>query len=50
MQEFLRLQLIELARSVDTDELLARVRARKEQTGSSLPAKEILTAKDRDLR
>ena len=50
MQEYLRMQLIELAGSVDTDELLARVRARKEQTRSRLPAKEILAAKDQDLR
>ena len=50
MQEYLRMQLIELAESVDSDELLARVRARKEQTGSRLPAGEILAAKGRDLR
>ena len=50
MQEYLRLQLIELAGSVDADELLTRVRARKEKTGTRLSAAEILAAKDRDRR
>ena len=44
MQEFLRLHLIELARDVDVDELLARIKKRKELTGSQMSTEAILDA------
>ncbi|HEY1740799.1 MAG TPA: hypothetical protein VGI86_18945 [Acidimicrobiia bacterium] len=49
LQEFLRAELIELARSPDPARLMERVRARKAVTGSRLSAKQILrhTAADR---
>lgn len=48
MQEYLRLQLIELATTAEVDDVLARVRERKQRTGSSLPAAAILEAKRAD--
>jgi plasmid stability protein len=50
LQEHLRLELIELARKPSLDDLLARVRERKEATRPHLPAKRILTHRDADRR
>ncbi len=50
MQEYLRLQLIELARVPDNEQLLAAVRERKRATGSRLAAGDIVSAKDADHR
>lgn len=50
LQEHLRAELIELARKPSVDALMARVRARKEATGSRLPAEKILAYRDRDRR
>lgn len=50
LQEHLRRELIELARRPSGDELLARVRARKEGTGSRLDAATILAHRDADRR
>lgn len=50
LQEHLRAELIRLASSPSVEELLDRVRARKEQTGSRLSAAEILDARDADRR
>lgn len=50
LQEYLRQQLIELARRPDVDVLLARVRERKERTGSRLSSERILAHRDADRR
>lgn len=50
LQEYLRAQLIELARRPDADVLVARIRARKESTGSRISAEAILTHRDADRR
>lgn len=50
LQEHLRAELIELARRPSTAMLMARVRARKDATGSRLPAASILGHRDRDRR
>ena len=50
LQEYLRAQLIELARRPDAETILARVRERKERTGSRLPADRILAHRDSDRR
>lgn len=50
LQEHLRTELIELARRPNVDALMARVRARKEATGSRLSAEQILAYRDRDRR
>lgn len=50
LQEHLRLALIDLARRPSADELLARVRARKSSTGTSLAADRILKYRDKDRR
>ena len=50
MQEYLRAQLIELARHPDTEALLAQIRRRKALTGSSLPPEKILRYRDADRR
>jgi plasmid stability protein len=50
LQEYLRAQLIELARRPDPEVLLARVRERKERTGTSLSAEAILEHRDADRR
>jgi antitoxin FitA len=50
LQEHLRAELIELARRPSVTVLLARVRARKTSTRSKLPAREILSHRDRDRR
>jgi antitoxin FitA len=50
LQEYLRLQLIELARRPDPEVLLARVRERKASMGTRLPADRILTHREADRR
>lgn len=48
LQEYLRAELIELARRPDPGELLERVRERKERTGSRLKRDRILAHRDAD--
>jgi plasmid stability protein len=48
LQEYLRSQLIELARRPDANSLLAQVRERKRRTGSRLSVEDILNARDAD--
>ncbi|MEW6155630.1 MAG: hypothetical protein AB1673_16860 [Actinomycetota bacterium] len=50
LQEYLRSELIELSRRPDPDVLLARVRERKQRTGSELPADRVLRHRDADRR
>jgi len=50
LQEYLRSQLIELARRPDAEVLLARVRDRKQRTGSRLSAESILGYRNADRR
>jgi len=50
LQEFLRAELIELARRPDPEVLLARVRERKLRTGSQLARDRILGYRDDDRR
>lgn len=50
LQEYLRAQLIELARRPDAEVLIARIRARKESTGSRISAEAVLTHRDADRR
>lgn len=42
LQEYLRNQLIELARRPDPEALLAQIRDRKRLAGSELPARKVL--------
>ena len=50
LQEYLRAQLIELARRPDPEAVIARMRARKERTGSRIAAGSILAKRDADRR
>ncbi len=50
LQEYLRAQLIGLAQRPDPAVLMARIRARKESTGSRLSAEAILGYLDADRR
>ena len=50
LQEYLRAQLIELARRPDLAALMARVRARKEGTGSRIGRNTILRHRDASRR
>jgi len=50
LQEYLRIELIELARRPDPDALMARIRERKGRTGSRLPADRILHHRDVERR
>ena len=50
LQEYLRSELIELSRRPDPDVLLARIRERKQRTGSELPADLILRHRDAGRR
>jgi plasmid stability protein len=50
LQEYLRAELIELARRPDPAALLDRVRERKQAAGSQLSAATILAHRDRDRR
>jgi antitoxin FitA len=48
LQEYLRLQLIQLARRPDRESLYSLVRERKAATGGTLPADRILAHRDSD--
>jgi antitoxin FitA len=48
LQEYLRAQLIELARRPDAETLIGRVRERKQRTGSRLTADQVLAHRDAD--
>jgi hypothetical protein len=50
LQEYLRAELIELARRPDAAVLIARVRALKTQTGSRLGVRAILSHRNADRR
>lgn len=50
LQEYLRAQLIELARRPDPEAVFARVRERKATTASTLSKKRILSHRDADRR
>lgn len=50
LQEFLRAELIELARAPDPADVIARARARVAQTGSMVSAEQILQHRDADHR
>lgn len=50
LQEYLRAQLIELASRPDVEMVLARIRERKQHTGTRLPAQKILAYRDADRR
>ncbi len=50
LQEYLRAQLIELARRPDAEALLARIRERKARTGGALSHERILRHRDADRR
>lgn len=50
LQEYVRSQLIELARRPDAEALLTRVRDRKQRTGSRLSADAILAHRDAERR
>lgn len=50
LQEYLRAQLIELARRPDPEVVVARIRDRKETTGSRLDPDTILAHRDADRR
>ena len=50
LQEYLRAQLVELARKPDADAWTARVRARKQASGSVLSADQIIGYRDVDRR
>jgi antitoxin FitA len=48
LQEYLRGELMELARTPDPADVLARARERVRQTGSTVTAEQILAARDAD--
>jgi plasmid stability protein len=50
LQEYLRMQLVELARRPDAEALLSRVRERKQRTLSRLSADAILEHRDAGRR
>jgi antitoxin FitA len=50
LQEYLRAKLVELAGQPDAEVLIARVRARKAASASSLPRDRILAHRDEDRR
>lgn len=50
LQEYLRSRLIDLARQPDAEALVARIRARKDASGTSLSADQILAHRDADRR
>jgi plasmid stability protein len=50
LQEFLRRELIELARRPDVDAAIAQIRERKAATGSRLSGERILALRDEDRR
>ena len=50
LQEYLRLELIDLAATPDVETFLTRVAARKRATGSRLDADTIIAARDADRK
>ena len=50
LQEYLRTRLIEWARRPDPEVLVARIRDRKERTGSRMSREAILSHRDADRR
>ena len=50
LQEYLRAQLIELASRPDLETVLARIRERKQRTGTRLSAEKILAHHGKDRR
>ena len=48
LQEYLRMQLVALAGRPDPEALAARIRLRKQRTGSRLPGKAIIRHRDAD--
>jgi plasmid stability protein len=50
LQEYLRGELIQLAQRPDTATVLERIRHRKDQTGTSLTAADVLKLRDLDRR
>ena len=50
LQEYLRAELVELARHPDPDVLIARARERTRRTGSRLSATQVLAHRDHDRR
>lgn len=50
LQEYLRAHLVELARRPDPEVFVARIRERKERTGSRLSVKTILAHRDQNRR
>lgn len=50
LQEYLRSRLVELARQPEAEALVARIRARKSATDSTLSAERILSHLDEDRR
>ncbi len=50
LQEYVRSQLIEIARRPDADVLLAQIRDRKQRLGSRLSVESILGHRDADRR
>ena len=50
LQEYVRSQLIELARRPDPEALLARIRERKEHASDNLPRERILSYREVDRR
>ena len=50
LQEYLRAQLVELANTPDAEVWMARVRARKAATGSSIIVERVLDQRDADRK
>ena len=50
LQEYLRIQLIELAERPDAEALRRRIRDRKDRTGTRLSTEDILELRDADRR
>jgi len=50
LQEYLRLELIELARRPDAATVVARIRDRKARTGVKLPPERIVVERDADRK
>lgn len=50
LQEYVRIQLVELTRRPDAETLLSRVRERKQRTRSQLAARAIIEHRDADRR
>jgi antitoxin FitA len=50
LQEYVRRELVRLTARPTTDEVLARVRARKEVTGTELPAQTVVAHRDAERR